>query len=50
MDLAKKLFNKSLRKAIYYQGRLVGIATAYWEDGNLHQWLEFGVAIYDATI
>ena len=46
----KNCLNNPLRKAIYYQGRLVGIATAYWEDGNLHQWLEFGVAIYDATI
>lgn len=28
-----------LRKAISYQGRIVGIATAYWEDNTLQQWL-----------
>lgn len=38
-----------LRKAISYQGRIVGIATAYWEDNTLQQWLEFGIAIYDAS-
>ncbi len=39
-----------LRKAISYQGRIVGIATAYWEDNTLQQWLEFGIAIYDASL
>ncbi len=38
-----------LRKAISYQGRIVGIATAYWED-NTQQWLEFRIAIYDASL
>lgn len=39
-----------LRKAISYQGRIVGIATAYWEDNTLQQWLEFGIAVYDASL
>lgn len=24
--------------------------TAYWEDGKLQQWLEFGIAIYDSKL
>lgn len=46
----KNCLNNPFRKAIYMQERLVGIATAYWEDEQLHQWLEFGVAIYDAHL
>ncbi len=44
-----RCIDNPLRKAISYQGR-IGIATAYWEDNTLQQWLEFGIAIYDASL
>lgn len=46
----KSSLNNLMRKAIYHQDRLVGIATGYWEDGELRHWLEFGVAIYDSSL
>jgi RimJ/RimL family protein N-acetyltransferase len=50
MGFGASCIDNPLRKAIIYQGRVVGIATAYWEDNNLQQWLEFGIAIYDASL
>lgn len=32
---------------IWYEQKLVGFASAHWEDGRLKQWLDFGVIIYD---
>jgi RimJ/RimL family protein N-acetyltransferase len=35
---------------IIFNHRIVGIASAYWEDGILKKWLEFGIAIYDSSL
>lgn len=35
------------RGVIYYHDRIVGEVFAHWEDGNLKQWLELGILIYD---
>ena len=37
-------------RAICYGEKIVGMVTVYWEDGDLEQWLEFGIEIYDATL
>lgn len=34
-------------RVIIYEEKLVGIATSYWEDGKLKQWLEVGIVIYN---
>lgn len=31
---------------IFYEDEMVGVVTAYFEDGSLKKWLEFGIAIY----
>ncbi len=46
----KNCLDNPLRKAIYADDRIVGIVTAYWEDNDLHQWLDFGIAIYDPNL
>lgn len=38
------------RRVICYEGCIVGMLTAYWEDGELQQWLEFGIIIYEAKL
>lgn len=40
--------NNPRRVAIFYQNTLVGLLSAYWEDGKLEQWLEMGICIYDS--
>ncbi|MCD5029797.1 GNAT family protein [Enterococcus asini] len=35
---------------IWYQGKLVGEVSAYFEDGHLERWLEFGLALYDQRL
>lgn len=46
-------FNESIRKKIdehhkiiWKDGVMVGEVSAYWEDGDLHKWLETGIALY----
>ena len=46
----KSLINDSMSKAIVADDKIVGIVTAYWIDGNLKQWLEVGILIYDVSI
>lgn len=43
----KSLVNSSMHKAIVFNDNIVGLVTSYWEDGNLKQWLEVGILIYD---
>lgn len=45
----KASLENPLRKVIVVKGHIVGIVTAYWEDGQLKRWLEVGIAIYDQT-
>lgn len=42
----KDTVNDPNRKGIFYQDQLIGLVTAYWEDGSLQQWLECGIVIY----
>ena len=37
------------RKLIMADNRIVGMVTAYWEDGRLKQWLEVGILIYHSS-
>lgn len=43
----KDSVNHPHRKLIMAEKQLVGMVTAYWEDGQLKQWLETGITIYD---
>lgn len=43
----KDSVDNPLRKAIVVDDKLVGIVTAYWEDGQLRRWLDMGIVIYD---
>lgn len=38
------------RAVIVYENKLVGQVSAFWEDGKLKQWLEFGILLYDRRI
>lgn len=44
----KTAVNDPHRNLVLVGNKIVGIVTAYWEDGKLKQWLEIGIAIYDA--
>lgn len=35
---------------ILYHEKIVGILSAYWSDGDLKQWLEVGIALYDKEL
>lgn len=35
---------------IIFQNRIIGMLSAYWEDGKLQKWLEFGIVIYDSKL
>lgn len=39
----KSLINDPLSKAILFNNKIVGLVTAYWEDGELKQWLDIGI-------
>lgn len=41
--------NNPMVKLIIYNGEIVGLVSAYWDDGKLKQWLEVGIVIYDAN-
>ena len=34
-------------RVIVHEEKIVGMATSYWEDGKLKQWLEVGIVIYN---
>lgn len=38
-----------LRMLICIEGAIVGTISAYWEDGSIKRWLEFGVCLYDES-
>ena len=42
----KSLINQPTSKIIMENENMIGIVTAYWEDGNLKQWLEVGIVLY----
>ena len=42
--------NQNLRQAIVVDGEIVGMVSAHFEDGNLHQWLEVGIVIYQQNL
>lgn len=41
--------NNPMVKLIIYNGEIVGLVSAYWDDGKLKQWLEVGIVIYDSS-
>lgn len=43
------LINSPMTKVIMKNQQIVGLVTAYWQDGSLKQWLEVGLLIYDAN-
>ncbi len=36
------------RKLVMADHQVIGMVTAYWEDGHLKQWLEIGILIYNS--
>lgn len=46
----RSLINDSLSKVIIFNNQIVGLVTAYWEDGELKQWLDIGILIYDSSL
>jgi len=43
----RKFCDNPLSYAIIYNDKIVGIVCAYYKDGLLKNWLEFGIDIYD---
>lgn len=39
--------NNPYRAVIVYENKVVGQVSAFWEDGELKNWLEFGILLYD---
>lgn len=37
------------RQVIWVDGRMVGLVTAHFEDGDLQRWLDVGIVIYQTT-
>lgn len=35
---------------VMLEEKMVGIVTAYWDDGKLKQWLEIGIVLYDSSV
>lgn len=44
-----KSIQHPLRRLIMADGELLGIVSAYWEDGALQHWLETGIVLYDSS-
>lgn len=42
----RRFLNDESAGVIFYEEEMVGVVTAYFEDGSLKRWLEFGIAIY----
>lgn len=42
----KRLITDENAGVIFYGAEMLGVVTAYFEDGSLKRWLEFGIAIY----
>lgn len=45
-----KIINHPNYRVILMNGQIIGLVTAYWDDGELKQWLEVGMVIYDSTM
>jgi RimJ/RimL family protein N-acetyltransferase len=43
----KNFVNKPTQAVIELDGQIVGIVSAYFEDGELKRWLDFGIVIHD---
>ncbi|WP_281738624.1 GNAT family N-acetyltransferase [Enterococcus dispar] len=41
-----RFLNDTNGGVIFFENEMVGVVTAYFEDGKLKRWLEFGIAIY----
>ncbi len=41
--------NNPLKKLIWLNGHMVGMVSANYEDGDLMQWLDVGIVIYDES-
>lgn len=46
----KKLVADPMKKVIMFNNEIIGLVTAYWEDGPLKQWLEVGILLYQKKI
>lgn len=38
-----------LKKVILLEGKMIGMVSAYYEDGALKKWLDIGIVLYDQT-
>lgn len=46
-DLGERMLENPHCGLIYFEGKIIGLVTAYWKDGQLQRWLEVGIVIYD---
>ncbi|HIY57950.1 MAG TPA: GNAT family N-acetyltransferase [Candidatus Tetragenococcus pullicola] len=44
--VSPKIVNNPRYGLLLYQGEIIGIMASYWEDGDLENWLEFGLSIF----
>lgn len=48
-EVVPRLIGNSTRQLIVVDDLIVGIISAYWEDGDLKRWLEFGLCLYSSN-
>ncbi|MGY3777826.1 GNAT family N-acetyltransferase [Isobaculum melis] len=45
----ERYVNNPFAAVVVYENQIVGQVFAFWEDGTLKQWLEFGICLYDQS-
>lgn len=48
-NIPNSYLNNPLKKVIWLDGKMVGMVSAYFEDGKLEKWLDVGICIYKQT-
>jgi RimJ/RimL family protein N-acetyltransferase len=46
-EQAERYINNDFRYGIFDQDKLIGMVSAYYEDGDLQRWLDVGIILYD---
>ena len=49
-ELSANYVDTEFRYGIFIHERLIGIVSAYYEDGELQKWLEIGIVLYDEGV
>ncbi|GAX46510.1 GNAT family N-acetyltransferase [Pseudolactococcus reticulitermitis] len=48
--LSSDYLNNELRYGIFEHAQLIGVVSAYYEDGDLQKWLEVGIVLYEERV